>query len=113
MYLLRDDLRRGEEVRVATLREHVQDHREVGVPEEGVDLHELVVHARALPGDVVALRAQVAHARLVGGAVNRVDADVLACLRELEDVVVRIDPPGARVRGIFGRRREDARRRRP
>ena len=58
----------------------MQDHRKVGVPEEGVDPHKLVVHARALPGDVVALRAQVTHTRLVGGAVNRVDTDVLARL---------------------------------
>ena len=75
---LGDDLRGGEEVGVAALREHVEDHREIRIAEEGIEAEELVVGASALAGNVVALGGEVAVAvAVVGGAAEGVYADLL------------------------------------
>ena len=83
--------RGGEQVRIAALREHVQDHRKVRVSEERVHAHELVVLRRALAGNVVVLCREVTHACLVCRTIDGIDANILAGTRlNPPDFVLRI-----------------------
>ncbi len=73
----RQHLRRGKEIRVAALREHVEDHREIGAAQEGVHLHEAVVRRLAFTRNVVAFRREITVAvRVVRSAAKGIDADI-------------------------------------